>query len=94
MNRTLSDFEIEMQAQRHEIARKSARQIEPVTTEHPKMTIEDAYAIQKAWMNLELSQGAKLVGHKIGLTSRAMQMLMNRILGIYLITCFTSQVVN
>ena len=77
MNRTLSDSEVELQAQRHEIARKSAQQIEPVTVEHPKMTIADAYAIQKAWLNLELSQGAELVGHKIGLTSRAMQMSMN-----------------
>ena len=77
MNRTLSDYEIEAQAQRHEMARESARQIDPVTAEHPEMTIEDAYAIQKAWLNLELSRGAELVGHKIGLTSRAMQMSMN-----------------
>lgn len=38
------------------------------------MEIEDAYAVQQIWANLRISKGAKLVGHKIGLTSRAMQM--------------------
>ena len=36
--------------------------------------IEDAYAIQKAWVQLKLAEGQKIVGHKIVLTSRAMQM--------------------
>lgn len=77
MNRTLSDSQVEHEAKRHEDARKSARQIDPVTVEHPNMTIADAYAIQKAWLALEVAEGADLRGHKIGLTSRAMQMSMN-----------------
>jgi|TARA_B110000467_G_scaffold44050_1_gene40411 2-oxo-hept-3-ene-1,7-dioate hydratase len=77
LNRTLSDSQVEHEAKRHEDARKSARQIDPVTVEHPNMTIADAYAIQKAWLALEVAEGADLRGHKIGLTSRAMQMSMN-----------------
>ena len=38
------------------------------------MTIEDGYAIQQAWVALKVAQGRVIKGHKIGLTSRAMQM--------------------
>jgi 2-oxo-hept-3-ene-1,7-dioate hydratase len=41
---------------------------------HPGMTIEDSYAIQRAWMDLKLAEGRRVIGHKIGLTSRAMQL--------------------
>ncbi|MFT7650839.1 MAG: 2-oxo-hept-3-ene-1,7-dioate hydratase, partial [Candidatus Poriferisodalaceae bacterium] len=75
--RTMNDSEVKTQAARHEQARATATQIDPVTVEHPDMTIDDAYAIQKAWLELELSAGAELRGHKIGLTSRAMQQSMN-----------------
>src|SRR6202041_1501169 len=37
------------------------------------MTIEDGYAIQRAWVDLELADGRTIKGRKIGLTSRAMQ---------------------
>ena len=37
------------------------------------MDIEDSYAIQSAWMELCQQDGRKVIGHKIGLTSRAMQ---------------------
>ena len=39
----------------------------------PDMTIEDGYAIQRAWVKLELAEGRSVKGRKIGLTSRAMQ---------------------
>jgi 2-oxo-hept-3-ene-1,7-dioate hydratase len=44
--------------------------------EHPDLTIDDAYAVQQAWVDLQIAEGAKLVGRKIGLTSRAMQQQM------------------
>ena len=47
--------------------------VEHFSKRHPSMTIDDAYAIQRAWMKLELAEGRRVVGHKIGLTSRAMQ---------------------
>jgi 2-oxo-hept-3-ene-1,7-dioate hydratase len=40
---------------------------------HPGMDIADSYAIQRAWVQLQLQQGRRAIGHKIGLTSRAMQ---------------------
>jgi 2-oxo-hept-3-ene-1,7-dioate hydratase len=43
----------------------------------PDLTIDDAYVIQAAWLERKLERGETLVGHKIGLTSRAMQMTMN-----------------
>nr|BFE97291.1 2-oxo-hepta-3-ene-1,7-dioic acid hydratase [Pseudomonas brassicacearum subsp. brassicacearum] len=45
--------------------------------DHPDITIEDAYAIQRAWVAQKIKDGRKLVGHKIGLTSRAMQVSSN-----------------
>jgi 2-oxo-hept-3-ene-1,7-dioate hydratase len=38
------------------------------------MTIEDGYAVQRAWVSLEQADGRRVVGRKIGLTSRAMQL--------------------
>lgn len=38
------------------------------------MEIEDAYEIQRLWAEMRIAGGARLIGHKIGLTSRAMQM--------------------
>lgn len=48
--------------------------LDPLSSRHPDITIEDAYAVQKAWVAIKLAEGQKIVGHKIGLTSRAMQM--------------------
>jgi 2-oxo-hept-3-ene-1,7-dioate hydratase len=39
----------------------------------PDITIEDAYAIQNEVVKHKVSNGAKVIGHKIGLTSKAMQ---------------------
>jgi hypothetical protein len=37
------------------------------------MTIADSYAIQREWVRLQRDAGRRVIGHKIGLTSRAMQ---------------------
>ena len=39
----------------------------------PGMSIEDGYRVSRAWVALQLAEGRKVIGHKIGLTSRAMQ---------------------
>lgn len=54
-------------------ARKARTQLRHFSKEHPGMTIEDGYAIQREWVKLELADGRKIKGRKIGLTSRAMQ---------------------
>jgi len=54
-------------------ARKTRTQLRHFSREHPQMSIEDGYAIQRAWVALELADGHTIKGRKIGLTSRAMQ---------------------
>lgn len=58
-------------------AEQAHRQIPALTLSHPTMDMEDAYAVQKGWMDRKLAEGRRIVGYKIGLTSRAMQMSMN-----------------
>ena len=55
-------------------ARKSRTPLRHVSAQHPGMTIADAYAVQRAWVALELADGRSIKGRKIGLTSRAMQL--------------------
>lgn len=60
-------------AQRLNQAEKSREQIRQISLDNPEMTIDDAYAIQKEWVGLKIAEGRVLKGHKIGLTSKAMQ---------------------
>ncbi len=55
-------------------ARKNRTPLRHFSTTHPEMTIDDGYAIQRAWVQLELADGRSILGRKIGLTSRAMQL--------------------
>ena len=64
-------------AARLDRAEKTRAQVGQFSLEHPRMTIEDAYAIQEAWVAMKIASGRKLVGHKIGLTSKAMQRFSN-----------------
>ncbi|MEY4712346.1 MAG: hypothetical protein RIS88_1796, partial [Pseudomonadota bacterium] len=48
-------------------------QVEHFSKRYPGMTIEDGYAVSRAWMKIKQAQGRTVIGHKIGLTSRAMQ---------------------
>ncbi len=57
-------------------AERTATQIRQSTSVHPDMTLDDAYRVQAVWQDLRLARGEILVGHKIGLTSRAMQQAM------------------
>lgn len=41
---------------------------------YPHMELEDAYRVQDLWAETRIAKGARVAGHKIGLTSRAMQM--------------------
>jgi 2-oxo-hept-3-ene-1,7-dioate hydratase len=52
---------------------KSRVQIEHFSKRYPDMTIEDGYAISRAWVKIKIDEGRVARGHKIGLTSRAMQ---------------------
>jgi 2-oxo-hept-3-ene-1,7-dioate hydratase len=44
-----------------------------LTARHPEMTIDDSYAVQSLWAQRRMDAGRRIAGHKIGLTSKAMQ---------------------
>src|SRR3981189_1636598 len=73
----LSSDELHNAAERLNPAEKSRKQIRQLSLEFPGITIEDAYAIQKAWVEMKVAGGRTVKGHKIGLTSKAMQSALN-----------------
>ena len=64
-------------AQELETAEITRTQVEHFSKRYSSMTIEDGYLINRAWMKLKAAQGRQVIGHKIGLTSRAMQISSN-----------------
>jgi len=70
---SLSPETVKTLAARIHRAEQERKQIRQLSLEHPGITIEDAYAIQRAWTTLKWAEGRTLKGRKIGLTSRAMQ---------------------
>ncbi len=59
-------------------AERDKKAINPITAIHPRITIEDAYAIQSYNVSRKVTNGDKHLGWKIGLTSQAMQ----KVLGV------------
>jgi 2-oxopent-4-enoate hydratase len=55
------------------LAEVGADPIEPLSVTCPGLTVADAYSIQSVNARHRVAAGALVVGHKIGLTSRAMQ---------------------
>lgn len=58
-------------------AERTKVQIPQFSLRYPDITIPDAYRIQRAWVKRKLAAGRRIKGHKIGLTSRAMQRVSN-----------------
>lgn len=58
-------------------AEKSGDQIPLLSLRYPEIGMDDAYAIQNAIHRAKISQGRKVIGWKIGLTSKAMQYALN-----------------
>jgi 2-oxo-hept-3-ene-1,7-dioate hydratase len=58
-------------------AERTGRQIGLLSLKHPGMTMDDAYAIQAALVKRKLAAGRRVLGWKIGLTSKAMQYALN-----------------
>lgn len=52
-------------------------QIDRLTDSNPEMTVADAYRVQLLNVKRRLENGEKLIGMKIGLTSAAMQKMLN-----------------
>jgi 2-keto-4-pentenoate hydratase len=62
-------------AKRLYLAERNCSPIDPLAREHTDLEPRDAYAIQEAYAELHMADGAKLVGRKIGATSKAIQEL-------------------
>ena len=69
----LSNDVIAQLAAELDASEKSRVQVEHFSKRFPGMTIEDGYAVSRAWVALKIAAGRTVRGHKIGLTSRAMQ---------------------
>ncbi|MGK8510660.1 2-keto-4-pentenoate hydratase [Nocardia asiatica] len=50
--------------------------IDPLIARHPDIDVVDAYEIQLINIRRRLDAGARVVGHKVGLSSKAMQQMM------------------
>lgn len=74
---TLTKIDIARAAERLHQAEKTRVQIRQLSQDHPDITIDDAYAIQKTWIDIKVGEGRVIRGHKIGLTSKAMQSALN-----------------
>lgn len=71
--RVIPDADLPGLAAALERAEATGQQLQPLSEAYPGMTTADAYATQRAWVALKVAGGRRVVGHKIGLTSRAMQ---------------------
>lgn len=54
-------------------AERAGRLLEPLTVEHPDLSVEEAYRIQDAAVDLRRAAGERVIGAKLGLTSSAKQ---------------------
>ncbi len=73
----LNEAQIKEWAARLRQAEQSRSVLAPLTATIPGLTVADAYAIQVAIIEAKKKEGAKVVGKKIGLTSQAMQRMLN-----------------
>jgi 2-oxo-hept-3-ene-1,7-dioate hydratase len=69
----LSDAEREKAADILMQAAKDRKQATQLHVTFPAITIEDSYAISTEVMKRHVAAGRKVIGHKVGLTSKAMQ---------------------
>ena len=73
----LSNPEIDAAAARLVVAEKTRVQTGLLSIAHPAMTMDDAYAVQAAYVAQRHAEGRRTIGWKIGLTSKAMQYALN-----------------
>ncbi|MGB9225144.1 2-keto-4-pentenoate hydratase [Mycobacterium sp.] len=57
-------------------AERSRQPIAPLTTASPDIDVVDAYEIQLINIRQRVAEGARVVGHKVGLSSKVMQQMM------------------
>jgi hypothetical protein len=69
----MSDVDVDSVAEELLAAYRTGTTLPPLTSTYPGLTVDQAYAIQQRQTELRTSEGARIVGFKIGLTSVAMQ---------------------
>ena len=73
----MTEHEIETAASALDDAEIKRQQIGLLSQSYPDITMDDAYAIQAAWVRRKIARGRIVKGWKIGLTSKAMQYALN-----------------
>ncbi len=74
---TMNGAAVEQAAASLEAAERSRTPVRQISLQNPGMTISDAYAVQRAWIDLKIAGGHSIKGYKIGLTSHVMQTAVN-----------------
>jgi 2-oxo-3-hexenedioate decarboxylase/2-keto-4-pentenoate hydratase len=73
---TAQDPRLDQAAERLYAAQASGSPIPPLTVTYPSLDVAQAYSVQRRNLARHLAAGARLRGHKIGLTSAPMQTLL------------------
>lgn len=66
-------IDIETAARRLDAAWQTRQPIAPLRNEPGVRDAAEAYAIQQRWLDVQLARGDRIIGRKIGLTSKAVQ---------------------
>jgi 2-oxo-3-hexenedioate decarboxylase len=90
----LSSEKIAQFAQSLHSARHSSKELEPFSKTEGEYSLEDSYKIQKLGIDLRLADGEKIVGYKMGLTSKAKMDQMGLHTPIYGVLTDTMQIKN
>ena len=69
----LDDALIQQLAAELDQAERTRTPLTHFSKRYPAMTIEDGYRVGREWVAQQVAGGKQVIGHKIGLTSRAMQ---------------------
>jgi len=74
---SLSDEQVSSTAQSLVEAEAAGKQVGLLSLQYPELSMDDAYRIQSGIMAHKLAAGRHVIGWKIGLTSKAMQQVLN-----------------
>jgi len=72
-SRSLNDDQVAQLARQLDEAEAARSPLRHFSLVHPTMTLADAYAVQSAWVALDVESGRSIRGCKVGLTSLAMR---------------------
>lgn len=74
---SLPNHKIDALVEQLENAMRQRLPIVPLTTTHPDIDIDDAYQVSLRWLRRRESAGERVIGKKIGATSKAVQDMLN-----------------